>query len=154
MGAVRDRECRAGWVRPAGGEFRRSETNVPRPSEQGLAGALGPVQVGPADDVDALVVQLGSDLLEEHPGVRLGDGLAARGDAGQLLAGGKAVGAADGEPGLVAALQPGDAHHVELVEVRREDREELGPLQQRLAGSSARASTRALKSSQDSSRLR
>ena len=37
-------------------------------------------------------------------------------------------------PGLVAALQPGDPHHVELVEVGREDRQELGPLQQRLAG--------------------
>ncbi len=36
-------------------------------------------------------------------------------------------------PMLVAALQTGDAHHVELVEVAREDREELHPLQQRLA---------------------
>ena len=31
-----------------------------------------------------------------------------------------------------AALQPGDAHHVELVEVAGEDGEELHPLQQRL----------------------
>ena len=52
-----------------------------------------------------------------------------------------------------AALQPGDPDHVELVEVRGEDRQELRPLQQRLAVSSASASTRALKSSQLSSRL-
>ena len=39
-----------------------------------------------------------------------------------------------GEAGLVAALQPGDPDHVELVEVGGEDRQELGPLQQRLAG--------------------
>ena len=32
-----------------------------------------------------------------------------------------------------AALQPGDAHHVELVEVAGEDGEELHPLEQRLA---------------------
>ena len=51
-------------------------------------------------------------------------------------------------------LQAGDPDHVELVEVAGEDREELHPLQQRQpASSSAWASTRALKSSQDSSRL-
>ncbi len=56
------------------------------------------------------------------------------GDAGQLLARGQPVGAADGEAGLVAPLQPGDPDHVELVEVGGEDRQELRPLQQRLAG--------------------
>ena len=35
------------------------------------------------------------------------------------------------EPGRDAALEPRDAHHEELVEVRREDREEVGALQQR-----------------------
>ena len=64
----------------------------------------------------------------------LGDGPAARGDARQLLARGQPVGAADGQAGLVAALQPGDPNHVELVEVGGEDRQELGPLQQGLAG--------------------
>ena len=49
----------------------------------------------------------------------------------ELLADGQAVGRADGEPGGLPALQPGDAHHVELVEVAGEDRQELHPLQQR-----------------------
>ena len=62
--------------------------------------------------------------------MRLGAGR----DAGQLLARGEPVGAAHGQPGLVAALQAGHPDHVELVEVGREDRQELGPLQQRLAG--------------------
>src|SRR5699024_5824007 len=35
--------------------------------------------------------------------------------------------------GLVTTFQAGDADHVELIEVRREDREELGPLEQRQA---------------------
>ena len=37
------------------------------------------------------------------------------------------------QAGLAPALQAGDAHHVELVEVAGEDRQELDPLQQRLA---------------------
>ena len=97
-------------------------------------GALVVGQIAPAQDPDALHLQLGADLVEEDPSVRFGDGLAARRDAGQLFARGQPVGAADGEAGLVAALQPGHSHHVELVEVGREDREELGPLQQGLAG--------------------
>ena len=90
-------------------------------------------QVVPAQDADALVLQLRADVVEEHPRVRVGDRLAASRDARQLLPRGEAVGAADGQARLVAALEPGDADHVELVEVRGEDREELGPLQQRLA---------------------
>ena len=51
-------------------------------------------------------------------------------------------------------LQAGDADLEELVEVLAEDGQELDPLEQRHAWSSAAsASTRALKSSQDSSRL-
>ena len=45
--------------------------------------------------------------------------------------GDKAVGRAHRQAHLVATFQAGDPDHVELVEVRREDREELRPLQQR-----------------------
>ena len=38
----------------------------------------------------------------------------------------------DRQARALPALQPGDAHHVELVEVAGEDRQELHPLQQRL----------------------
>ena len=40
-------------------------------------------------------------------------------------------GAAHRQAGALPALQPGDPHHVELVEVAGEDRQELHPLQQR-----------------------
>ena len=55
-------------------------------------------------------------------------------DRVQLFAGGQPVGAARGHAGLDLALQPGDAHHVELVEIGRRDRDEAEPLQQRMGG--------------------
>ena len=96
--------------------------------------ALAVGQRRPPVDPDALLVQLRAHLVEEDLRVRDGQRLRPRGDAGQLLARGEPVRAAHLQAGLVAALQPGDADHVELVEVAREDRQELGPLQQRLAG--------------------
>ena len=60
-----------------------------------------------------------------------GDLLGALADAAQLLARRQAVGGPHRQAHLVAALEPGDPHHVELVEVRGEDRQELGPLEQR-----------------------
>ena len=96
--------------------------------------ALPVGQRRPPVDPDALLVQLRAHLVEEDLRVRDGQRLRPRGDAGQLLARGEPVRAAHLQAGLVAALQPGDADHVELVQVAREDRQELGPLQQRLAG--------------------
>jgi hypothetical protein len=60
-----------------------------------------------------------------------GDLLGLLADAAQLLAWGQAVRGANRQPHLVAPLQAGDANHVELVEIRGEDRQELRPLQQR-----------------------
>ena len=71
----------------------------------------------PPVDPDALLVELRADLVEEHLARARRRWPGARGDAGQLLARGEPVGAAHGEAGLVAALQPGDPDHVELVEV-------------------------------------
>ena len=52
-------------------------------------------------------------------------------------------------------MRPDDPHLEELVEVLAEDGEELGPLEQRQrSGPRPSASTRALKSSHESSRLR
>ena len=82
-------------------------------------------------DPDALVLQPRRDVLDEDVGVPVHQLLGALGDQRQLLADGQAVGGADGQPGALPALEPGDAHHVELVEVAGEDRQELHPLQQR-----------------------
>ncbi len=93
--------------------------------------ALGLIEIGPGDDVDALLGQRRAHRVEEHAGVPGGDPLRLLADAGQLLARRQAVGRADRQSHLVAALQAGDPNHVELVEVGCEDREELGSLQQR-----------------------
>ena len=63
--------------------------------------------------------------------VPAGDLLGAFADPAQLFARRQTVGGAHRQPHLVAALETGDPHHVELVEVRREDRQELRALQQR-----------------------
>ena len=93
------------------------------------------------------------DVVGEAAALPVDQFLGARGDQRQLLRRGQAVRAGDREAHVAAPLQPGDPHHVELVEVGGEDGQELRPLQQSLALSSASASTRALKSSQLSSRL-
>ena len=59
------------------------------------------------------------------------DLLGARADERELFARRQAVGGADRQAGLVAPLEARDPHHVELVEIRGEDREELGTLEQR-----------------------
>jgi len=78
--------------------------------------------------------QLRLHRVQEHLGVPLGQRLAALGDPGQLLARGEPVGGADRQPCLVPALEPGHPDHEELVQVGGEDGQELGPLEQRLAG--------------------
>ena len=88
------------------------------------------LEVLPVDEPDALVLQAWGDVLEEHVRVPLHEVLRPAGDEHQLLLDGQAVGGADGQPHLVPPLEPGDAHHEELVEVPGEDRQELHPLEQ------------------------
>ncbi len=57
---------------------------------------------------------------------------ALRGDVPQDVEGCTADVGRDGDPGVDAALQPGDPDHEELVEVGREDRQEVRALEQRL----------------------
>ena len=96
--------------------------------------ALGLIQIGPRDDVDAFGGQRRAHRIEEHPRVAGRDLLGLLADAAQLLTRGQTVGRADRQPHLVAALEAGDPDHVELVEVGGEDRQKLGPLQQRQRG--------------------
>ena len=116
--------------------------------------AFGVVELGPRDDHNALVGERGPHRVEEHVRMPAGDLLSAFTDPAQLLARRQPVRGAHRQTHLVAPLQARHADHVELVQVRREDRQKLGPLQQRIVASAATSSTRALNSSQLSSRLR
>ncbi len=92
------------------------------------------VEVGPADELDALRVEQGDELLAEEPGVALH--LVARlgPDAFEDVARHQSGGRPDGDIGSDPALEAGDADHEELVEVAGEDRGEAHPLEQRETG--------------------
>ena len=98
----------------------------------------------------------GTSCVEEDA---LGAGRRARStavaDLEQLLGRRAPVGRGGGDAGRHLVLQAGHPDLEELVEVLAEDGEELGPLEQRHVGVARPvASTRALKSSQESSRFR
>lgn len=122
-GDVRERVRRVHRER---GEHR--EDVLPEVGAQSLP--FGVAQVTPAQYADALLGQPGQDVVDEAGGVS-GDQLGGPfGDQLQLRAQGQPVAAAHRQTGGEPPFQAGDAHHVELVEVAGEDREELGPLQQ------------------------
>ena len=85
--------------------------------------------VVPRDDLDAGLGQRGPHL--RGPGIRVPQlqGVRVGGDVGEHLLRRAADVRRNGEAGDDAALQPRDAHHEELVEVAREDREEVRPLE-------------------------
>ncbi|CAM5702535.1 hypothetical protein MAUB1S_04071 [Mycolicibacterium aubagnense] len=97
----------------------------------GQLGLLALVELAPVHDGDALLGQRRTDRFTEHRGLPGRDLLGAFADPTQLLARGQPVRRPDRQAGLVTALQPGDPNHVELIEIRREDRQKLGLLQQR-----------------------
>lgn len=87
-------------------------------------------QLGPADQVDALLGERGGDVLVVAGGVP-GHQLAGAGpDHLQHLAGLESRGGPGGDAGGDTALQTGDPDHEELVQVGGEDRQEVRPLQQ------------------------
>ncbi len=88
------------------------------------------IEVGPADDRDALVGERRTHGIEEHPGVLVRDLLGAGSDERQLFTGRESVRGPHRQSGFVASFQAGHPDHVELVEVRGEDREELCAFEQ------------------------
>ena len=96
---------------------------------RGKVTALVLRQVGPGDDENAVLGEFGPYRLAEYPGVLDRDLLRALTNQFQLLTRRQAVGRTHRQAGLVAAFQAGDADHVELVQIGREDRQELGALQ-------------------------
>ena len=90
-------------------------------------------EIGHAQQLDAVRVQLGQQMvvetlvLELH---QLGDALR---DRGELLGGRHAIRGPVLDAGCDLPAKTGDTHHVELVEIRAEDRKELQPLEQRVS---------------------
>ena len=85
----------------------------------------------PAQDLDALLGQLGPHLVGEDPGL-LGDQLPGAVEDGAVhVTGQHPAHRGHGHAGRDPPLQPRDPDHVELVQVGGEDRQELGPLEQR-----------------------
>lgn len=92
---------------------------------------LGLLDLAPAHDVDALLGEGGAHALVEDAGLHEGQVVGDAGDLLEHLARLQPGGAAHRDAGGDAALEAGDPHHEELVEVAREDREEPGALEQR-----------------------
>jgi len=99
--------------------------------ERGELVALGLGCLVPAQDLDALGSQRRLDLVVEQRRLALHQLGALGVDALEDLARHRAAGRAYGDPRRDAPLEAGDAHHEELVEVAREDGEELGALEER-----------------------
>ncbi len=93
--------------------------------------ALVAVQIGPPDDRDSLGGELGKDRIEQYSRMFERELLGALSDHRELLARSHTVGGANRQTGFVTALEACNPNHVELVEIRRVDREELRPFEQR-----------------------
>ncbi len=92
------------------------------------------VDLVPVHQPDPVVLQRGQHIAGEAMPQPLHQFLGAHRDPFQLLGDRHPVRARHPQTHLRPAFEPGDAHHVELVEVGGEDRQELHPLEQRLVG--------------------
>ena len=94
--------------------------------------AISRIDGVPVDDPDALGDEGRQDVLDEAASLPFDQFLGPRRDHRQLFGRRHAVRRHHGQTHLPPPLQAGHPDHVELVEVGREDRQELGPLQERL----------------------
>src|SRR5580765_2905492 len=93
--------------------------------------ALLRVQVVGPQDPDAFGGEQGLNLVEKTPVLGADQLVDARGDRGQRLARAEPVRSRGGLTHPRLSLEPGDADHEELVQVRAEDGKELDALEQR-----------------------
>ena len=93
--------------------------------------AVGAVEVVPVEEPDARLLEAGPDVLRERGRLALDQGADLLADDANRLERVEAVGRAGTQAGRELLLEPGDAHLEELVEVRGEDGQELGALEQR-----------------------
>ena len=120
-------------VRRVDGERREhGEDALGEEVVEGLTVVL--VEVVPAHDGDALLLEGRTHVVLEDAGVLLHQLVREPGDALDELARLEPGGGAHGQPGGDAALEARDADHEVLVEVVGEDREEAGALEERHGG--------------------
>ena len=128
----REREVRDVRERPARADRQRREDREDLLGEQPVdLLQLRFVAVGGIDDANALLRERRRDDLAHLARVAAGQLAVAPGDQLERLLRRPAVGPARVDAGVDLVVQARHAHHEELVEVRRVDREELDPLQQR-----------------------
>ncbi len=92
---------------------------------------LGLVQIRPTDDRDAFGGKGGKHCLEKDLGLATCEFLCARRDQCELRPRRQPVGRPYRQPCFCAAFEAGDTNHVELVEIGREDRQELRSFEKR-----------------------
>src|SRR5690606_8926386 len=112
---------------------RRTAREVLLAEELVQALLLARLELVPVDERDALGGERRLHVLGEHARVPRHEVVRALADRVQHLARREPGGRGDRDAGRHAALGAGDADHEELVQVRREDREEPDALQERLA---------------------
>ncbi|MDR6169303.1 hypothetical protein QE359_000332 [Curtobacterium sp. SORGH_AS776] len=93
---------------------------------------VGLVEVGPVLDVDASRVEVRLERPDERLRVAVLQLVRLRRDVAQHVARCATDVGRHGDAGVDAALQAGDPDHEELVEVGREDRQEVRPFEERL----------------------
>ena len=109
---------------------QRSEHREDLTVEERLSGiALGFSELGPTQQLDAVVAKRGHHLFMEDVGVLALKCMGSHPDVLENFARRQAAGRAHGDAGGNSTLEAGHANHEELVEVAGEDGEELGPLE-------------------------
>ena len=113
-----------------GVDGQRSEDREDLRVEEELdLGLLGGGELVPAEQLDALCLEVGQHDLAEQVGLLALQVVGALPDVLQHLAGRVPAGRPDRDAGGDAPLEAGDPDHEELVEVAGEDREELRPVE-------------------------
>ncbi len=120
-------------VRGVDGERHQHREDLPL-EVLGHPGALVVLELIPRDDLDAGLREVGPHVRGPRVGVPQLQRVRVGGDVGEHLLGRAAHVRGHGEARDDATLEPGDAHHEELVEVAREDREEVRALEHRQRG--------------------
>ena len=123
-GEQRERPRHVDGQRRQDGQHRLAEERAER-------GAAGIAEVGERHDSDALRGERRQQLFVDQAIQGAHEGVRSAADCGQLLGGGQARRIAGRFSLFNRPLDGGGADHEELVEIRRSDRRELHPLEQR-----------------------